>query len=107
MSERRVDSTDEMSRLPDFAEVDFDAELASPEPAPAPPRAPWTTPEGIAIDDHYEPSALEGVDHLASVPGLPPYVRGPYSTMYVRQPWTVRQYAGFSTAEESNAFYRR
>jgi methylmalonyl-CoA mutase len=107
MTERRVDSTDEMSRLPDFAEVGFDVELASPPAEVAAPRAPWTTPEGIVVADRYDASALEGVDHVASVPGLPPYVRGPYSSMYVKQPWTVRQYAGFSTAEESNAFYRR
>ena len=109
MTERRVDSTDEMSRLPDFGEVGFDVEFPSPpsEGDPEAPRASWTTPEGISVADRYDASALEGVDHLASVPGLPPYVRGPYSSMYVKQPWTVRQYAGFSTAEESNAFYRR
>src|SRR5690606_2512876 len=50
---------------------------------------------------------LEGVSHLATMPGIAPFLRGPYSTMYVKKPWTVRQYAGFSTAEESNAFYRR
>ena len=107
MTERRVDSTDEMSRLPDFGEVEFDADFASPPVEVDEPRAGWTTPEGIVVERQYDASALEGVDHLASVPGLPPYVRGPYSTMYVKQPWTVRQYAGFSTAEESNAFYRR
>ncbi|MCU0673415.1 MAG: methylmalonyl-CoA mutase [Myxococcota bacterium] len=96
-----------MSRLPDFGEVGFDVEYASPPSEVEAPRGPWTTPEGIAVADRYDASALEGVDHLASVPGLPPYVRGPYSSMYVKQPWTVRQYAGFSTAEESNAFYRR
>jgi methylmalonyl-CoA mutase len=107
MTERRVDSTDEMSRLPDFGEVGFDVEFPSPPAEAEAARAPWTTPEGIAVADRYDASALAGVDHLASVPGLPPYVRGPYSSMYVKQPWTVRQYAGFSTAEESNAFYRR
>ena len=107
MTKRRVDSTDEMSRLPDFGEVEFDADFASPPVEVDEPRAAWTTPEGIVVERQYDATALEGVDHLASVPGLPPYVRGPYSTMYVKQPWTVRQYAGFSTAEESNAFYRR
>ena len=107
MTERRVDSTDEMSRLPDFGEGGFDVEFPSPTAEAEASRAPWTTPEGIAVVDRYDASALAGVDHLASVPGLPPYVRGPYSSMYVKQPWTVRQYAGFSTAEESNAFYRR
>jgi methylmalonyl-CoA mutase len=67
----------------------------------------WQTPEGIDVPPLYSASDLDGVDHLDTVPGLPPYLRGPYSTMYVRRPWTVRQYAGFSTAEDSNAFYRR
>ena len=67
----------------------------------------WLTPEQIAVSPVYTQSDLEGVDHLATMPGFPPYVRGPYATMYVLRPWTVRQYAGFSTAKESNAFYRR
>jgi len=66
-----------------------------------------TTPEGIDVQRLYGPADLEGVDHLGSFPGFAPFVRGPYSTMYARRPWTVRQYAGFSTAEASNAFYRR
>ena len=65
------------------------------------------TPEGIAIKPLYTASDLEGLDHLGSLPGFAPYVRGPRATMYARRPWTVRQYAGFSTAEESNAFYRK
>jgi methylmalonyl-CoA mutase len=68
---------------------------------------PWTTPEGIDIKPLYTEADLDGLDFLATYPGLPPYLRGPYPTMYVNQPWTIRQYAGFSTAEESNAFYRR
>ncbi len=67
----------------------------------------WTTPEGIDIKPLYTAADLGGLDFLATYPGLPPYLRGPYPTMYVNQPWTIRQYAGFSTAEESNAFYRR
>jgi methylmalonyl-CoA mutase len=67
----------------------------------------WLTPEGIAVKSHYTEKDLEGMEHLHFVAGLPPYLRGPYSTMYVIRPWTIRQYAGFSTAEESNAFYRR
>jgi methylmalonyl-CoA mutase len=67
----------------------------------------WLTPEGIAVKSHYTEKDLEGIEHLHFVAGLPPYLRGPYSTMYVIRPWTIRQYAGFSTAEESNAFYRR
>ena len=65
------------------------------------------TPEGIEIRDLYTPADTVGLDFLDTYPGVPPYVRGPYPTMYVTQPWTIRQYAGFSTAEDSNAFYRR
>ena len=67
----------------------------------------WETPEGIEVQPVYNPGDSEQTAHLGSWPGLPPYVRGPYPTMYVQQPWTIRQYAGFSTAEDSNAFYRR
>ncbi|HWJ57325.1 MAG TPA: methylmalonyl-CoA mutase [Vicinamibacterales bacterium] len=68
---------------------------------------PPATAEGIEIKTIYTAADLEGVEHLDYAAGLPPFLRGPYSTMYLRQPWTIRQYAGFSTAEESNAFYRR
>ncbi|MGZ5403781.1 MAG: methylmalonyl-CoA mutase family protein, partial [Nocardioides sp.] len=68
---------------------------------------PWTSPEGIDILPRYGPEHLEGLDALDTWPGLSPFLRGPYPTMYTTQPWTIRQYAGFSTAEESNAFYRR
>ncbi|UGY92605.1 methylmalonyl-CoA mutase [Streptomyces gobiensis] len=67
----------------------------------------WETPEGIGVQPLYTADDLAGVDFLGTYPGLAPYLRGPYPTMYVNQPWTIRQYAGFSTAEESNAFYRR
>ncbi|MGW3283427.1 methylmalonyl-CoA mutase [Streptomyces sp. NPDC001002] len=67
----------------------------------------WETPEGIAVKPLYTGRDLEGLDFLDTYPGIAPYLRGPYPTMYVNQPWTIRQYAGFSTAEESNAFYRR
>ena len=67
----------------------------------------WITPELIPVKSVYTKDDLEGMEHLNYAAGLPPFLRGPYSTMYVMQPWTVRQYAGFSTAEESNAFYRR
>jgi methylmalonyl-CoA mutase len=67
----------------------------------------WLTPEGIAVKPSYAAEDLAGLDFLAGYPGLAPYLRGPYPTMYVNQPWTIRQYAGFSTAAESNAFYRR
>jgi methylmalonyl-CoA mutase len=67
----------------------------------------WLTPEQIPVKPVYTKEDLEGMEHLNYAAGLPPFLRGPYSTMYVMQPWTIRQYAGFSTAEESNAFYRR
>jgi len=67
----------------------------------------WSTPEGIDIARRYTAADLEGIDHLHSLPGIAPFVRGPYPTMYASRPWTIRQYAGFSTAEDSNAFYRR
>ncbi|HTZ43253.1 MAG TPA: methylmalonyl-CoA mutase [Jatrophihabitans sp.] len=69
--------------------------------------APWLTPEGIEVAPLYTAADLSGLDFLRTYPGMAPYLRGPYPTMYVNQPWTIRQYAGFSTAAESNAFYRR
>ncbi len=75
-------------------------------PQPPSGRA-WASPEGIDILPVYGPEHVEGLDHLGTWPGLSPYLRGPYPTMYTTQPWTIRQYAGFSTAEDSNAFYRR
>ncbi len=70
-------------------------------------KADWLTPEQIPVKPVYTKEDLEGMEHLGYAAGVPPYLRGPYSTMYVMRPWTIRQYAGFSTAEESNAFYRR
>ncbi len=67
----------------------------------------WHTPEGIEIKPLYREEDLEGLEHLGSLPGLTPFTRGPRATMYAGRPWTIRQYAGFSTAEESNAFYRK
>jgi methylmalonyl-CoA mutase len=67
----------------------------------------WKTPEHINVKPVYTKEDLEGMEHLNYVAGIPPYLRGPYSMMYTFRPWTIRQYAGFSTAEESNAFYRR
>ena len=69
--------------------------------------AEWLTAEQIPVKSVYDKEDLEGMEHLNYAAGLPPFLRGPYSTMYVNKPWTIRQYAGFSTAEESNAFYRR
>ncbi|MGN6747435.1 MAG: methylmalonyl-CoA mutase, partial [Xanthobacteraceae bacterium] len=92
-----------MTRIPDFSQIAF-----SETPSPASPTAaPWLTPEGIAVKSAYAANDLEGLIGVDSYPGMPPYLRGPYPTMYVTQPWTIRQYAGFSTAEDSNAFYRR
>ena len=92
--------------LPNFAELDFDA-IAVPETTVNGAGEPWNTPEGIAVKAEYGPADLNGLDFIHGYPGEAPYLRGPYPTMYVTNPWTVRQYAGFSTAEDSNAFYRR
>jgi methylmalonyl-CoA mutase len=92
-----------MSRVPDFAKIDF-ADVAI---AGSPPAAPWLTPEEITVKGAYGARDLNGLGGLDTYPGIAPYLRGPYPTMYVTQPWTIRQYAGFSTAEDSNAFYRR
>ncbi len=67
----------------------------------------WETPENIKVKPHFNKSDLKNIDHLEFAAGIPPFLRGPYSTMYLTRPWTIRQYAGFSTAEESNAFYKR
>jgi len=94
-----------MTRIPSFAEVNFeqsDGANAAPADAPA-----WQTPEGIAVKPAYGPGDLAGLDFLDGRPGVAPYLRGPYPTMYLQRPWTIRQYSGFSTAEDSNAFYRR
>src|SRR5712691_10984540 len=93
-----------MSRLPDFTKLDWQEPKAAPALAAG---EPWLTPEGIAVKSAYGEADVKGIDFLDAWPGLPPYLRGPYPTMYVTQPWTIRQYAGFSTAEDSNAFYRR
>src|SRR5258708_10430896 len=92
-----------MSRVPNFASIDF----AVVTPTAPQAGAAWLTPEGIAVKPVYGPDDVKGLDFLDTFPGIPPYLRGPCTTMYVRQPWTIRQYAGFSTAEDSNAFYRR
>src|SRR3989441_3823349 len=89
--------------VPDFSGIAWQRPRAIPEAA----AAAHATPEGIAIKGAYTGDDIAGLDFIEGWPGLPPFVRGPYPTMYVQQPWTIRQYAGFSTAEESNAFYRR
>jgi len=92
------------SSIPDFTKVAF---AVAPVAAVGSTVAPWVTPEGIPVKPVYGPDDINALDFLDGYPGIPPYLRGPYPTMYVTQPWTIRQYAGFSTAEDSNAFYRR
>ncbi|MGZ4658031.1 MAG: methylmalonyl-CoA mutase [Blastococcus sp.] len=112
-----------MSGIPDFSSIDFSTvELGTPGSQASADdwakafkettgrsvvESAWETPEGIAVPPLFTPDDLAGLDFLDTLPGIPPYLRGPYPTMYTTQPWTVRQYAGFSTATESNAFYRR
>src|SRR5947199_543066 len=103
LQRRKLSDGSIMSRVPNFASIDF----AAVTPTALPAGASWLTPEGIAVKPVYAPNDIEGLDFLHTFPGIPPYLRGPYPTMYVTQPWTIRQYAGFSTAEDSNAFYRR
>ncbi|MBV8851266.1 MAG: methylmalonyl-CoA mutase, partial [Methylobacteriaceae bacterium] len=92
-----------MTRVPNFSTVPF----AAVRSGSAVTGEPWLTPEGIPVKPLYGPQDIGGLSYIDSFPGIAPYLRGPYPTMYVNQPWTVRQYAGFSTAEDSNAFYRR
>ena len=107
------------SRIPSFDDAEL-GDLAVPDDAAAqwadrvhevsgkdPDALAWHTPEGVVVPPVYSGADTEGLDFLRTYPGIAPYLRGPYPTMYVNQPWTIRQYAGFSTAEESNAFYRR
>jgi methylmalonyl-CoA mutase len=91
-----------MSRIPDFSAIGF-----SPSANAAPTGPSWDTPEGIRIKPAYTADDAKGLDFNGSWPGIAPFLRGPYPTMYLTQPWTIRQYAGFSVAEDSNAFYRR
>jgi methylmalonyl-CoA mutase len=92
-----------MASFPNFANIPFTPPRSQPLGGDSPV---WTTPEGIDVKSVYGPEDLARLDFLDTWPGAPPFLRGPYPTMYVNQPWTIRQYAGFSTAEESNAFYR-
>ncbi|MGV3505161.1 MAG: methylmalonyl-CoA mutase [Adhaeribacter sp.] len=94
--------------MPDFSKIDFKALTAGMHPAGAPlQQQAWQTAEQIPLQQVYGPQDLTGVEHLGFGAGKAPFLRGPYASMYVDKPWTIRQYAGFSTAEESNAFYRR
>ncbi len=110
-----------MTGIPNFSEIHLDPQNApgggdsyadwaarfKKETGKSPEAFLWETPELVNVKPLYSAGDLEGLDHLDTMAGIPPYVRGPYSTMYVTRPWTVRQYAGFSTAKDSNAFYRR
>jgi methylmalonyl-CoA mutase len=89
---------------PDFSRIDY---KPAGEPSDPLETEAWLSPEHIPVKSFYAREDLSGLEHLEYAAGIPPYLRGPYSTMYVMRPWTIRQYAGFSTAEESNAFYRR
>ncbi len=107
-----------MATVPDFSGIELSPRRAGSDhqawadavaklTGSVPDKLVWETPEGIDVSPLYTAADLEGIDHLRTLPGLAPFLRGPYPTMYVNQPWTVRQYAGFSTARDSNAFYRR
>jgi methylmalonyl-CoA mutase len=96
-----------MSKLPDFSTLPLSAADAPSVASPRYAAEPWTTPEGIDVKPAYGAKDIEGLNFTGGYPGIAPYLRGPYPTMYVTKPWTIRQYAGFSTAQESNAFYRR
>src|SRR5580700_13383 len=93
-----------LTMRPNFPNIDWKPRTTE---TIAPQAEEWLSPEHIALKSFYTRADLAGLEHLDCAAGIPPYLRGPYSTMYAMQPWTIRQYAGFSTAEESNAFYRR
>ncbi len=92
---------------PDFSKIDYRPAPRSARPETGNETPAWITPERIPVNAYYSAADLASMEHLDYAAGVAPFLRGPYSTMYAMQPWTIRQYAGFSTAEESNAFYRR
>ena len=99
-----------MSKYPDFTKIDFDSlkDLnGTSEKGRTDFDTSWQTNEQIEVNPFYKADDLKEMEHLEYTAGIAPFLRGPYATMYVMRPWTVRQYAGFSTAEESNAFYKR
>jgi len=109
-----------MTQIPNFQEVALNPKLDTGNPSlndwkkraeieagETINKRTWQTPEAINLKSLYTSADVDGLDFLETLPGLPPYLRGPYPTMYVTQPWTIRQYAGFSTAEDSNSFYRQ
>lgn len=91
---------------PDFTKVSLNLQLVG-KSSQTTPHEPWMTAEQIAVPRQFDPETIKPMRHIHYAAGLPPFLRGPYSSMYTVRPWTIRQYAGFSTAEESNAFYRR
>ena len=95
-----------MADFTDHKRKDWEALAAKELKGADPASLTWTTPEGIAVKPLYSADDLEGLEVTGGLPGLPPFTRGPRATMYANRPWTIRQYAGFSTAEDSNAFYR-
>jgi len=89
---------------PNFSDISFDSEVTS---NPSVDGTKWQTAEQIPVQPYFKEADIADLEHLDYAAGIPPFLRGPYSTMYAYRPWTIRQYAGFSTAEESNAFYRK
>ena len=96
-----------MTSIPSFSDIPLDAEPRDVGKSQEQNSNPWMTPEGIAVKPVYGVDDVADLDFLDTWPGLPPFLRGPYPTMYTQRPWTIRQYAGFSTADQSNRFYRR
>ena len=96
-----------MSRYPDFTKVAYRPSRETRKTCGTILPHAWKSPEQIDIKPLYTKEDVDQCEHTRFISGIPPYLRGPYPTMYVTRPWTIRQYAGFSTAEESNAFYRR
>ncbi|HUT49039.1 MAG TPA: methylmalonyl-CoA mutase [Alphaproteobacteria bacterium] len=96
-----------MSDFPKKTRDDWHGQAQKELKGASPDGLTWATPEGIAVKPLYDAADLEAIEHLNTMPGFPPYPRGPRATMYTNRPWTIRQYAGFSTAEASNAFYRQ
>src|SRR4051795_3610665 len=99
---------EEQPMRPDFSKIEYKLRPQKADPASPGDNLPvWKTAEQIPVKAAYTADDLYAMEHLDYAAGVPPFLRGPYSTMYALQPWTIRQYAGFSTAEESNAFYRK
>ncbi|MEZ4950574.1 MAG: methylmalonyl-CoA mutase family protein [Saprospiraceae bacterium] len=91
---------------PDFSKIPLDKEIFNKKENKTETKS-WHAPEKIDIPEQFSEEVLTDMEHLDFAAGIPPFLRGPYGSMYTIRPWTIRQYAGFSTAEESNAFYRR